>query len=122
MFTKGSGEVNTLTAGAPLEKRRLVKFMVGSTVTPPEVVYTAGGEEPIGVSEYKVVAGEWVAVRPIKDTGIFEMVAADTFAVNANLYAADDGKVSAAAVGSVVGVAREQSIHAGQVVSVVTNL
>ncbi len=121
MFTKGSGGVNTLTAGINLEKRRLVKFMGGSTTTPPEVVYTAAGEEPVGVTEYQVKAGEWVAVRPIKDTGFFEMMAVDTFAVNADLYAADDGKVSAAVVGNVVGVARQASTHAGQIISVVTN-
>ena len=103
MFTRAS-VINTYRAGTLLEARRLVKFKVGSTTIPPEVVYTAAGDAAVGVTEYGVNIGEMVAVRPL-DVGLLEMTASEALDANEKLYSADNGKVTKTPGGDALGVA-----------------
>jgi len=101
MFTKAN-VINTYKAGALLEGKRLVKLKTGTT--PSEVVYTAAGDTPVGVTEYGINVGENVAVRPL-DVGLLEMTANEALDANDQLYSADNGKVTKTAGGEVLGTA-----------------
>lgn len=86
----------TFTAGAAVSGKRLVKLSSGKVVHNT----ATATDDPIGVSHYGVADTESVAVRLINDNGTFEVTAAGAFAVDADVYAAADGKVQALPVGA----------------------
>jgi len=85
----------TFTAGEALEAERRVKLSAAKTVS-----YADAGEAAIGVTRDAVASGALVAVKLIAGgVGTFKVTAAGTFAVNATLYGAADGKVDDAVSG-----------------------
>lgn len=88
------------TAYEELEAFRRVKIRSGTTAIPPEVEYADAGESSIGTTIAQAKAGERVTVMALNDNGTRLVVAADSFAVGAVLYGANDGKVSDSASGS----------------------
>lgn len=94
-------------AGEDLEAYRRVKIESGTTTSPPEVVYADAGEACIGTTLAPAKDGESVTVKMLNDSGTRLVEAADSFAVGAVLYGANDGKVSDSASGSAQFVALE---------------
>ncbi len=116
MYNEG---IRAYTAGEALAAHRRVKIEGGTTTTPPEVVYADAGEQHIGVTEYAVDDGDLASIRLRTYPGTVEVEAADTFAVNATLYGAADGKISDSSSGSAIGIAHEACTGAGDIVEVV---
>lgn len=100
-FTEG---VITFLNGeaAKIRENRLVKLKAGSTTTPPEVVYADAGEMPIGFTSNHAEVGAEVAVIPLVRAGTFLATSAGSYAYNASLYVANDGKVDDVSSGSVL--------------------
>lgn len=94
-------------AGEDLEAYRRVKIESGTTTSPPEVVYADAGEACIGTTLAPAKDGETVTLKLLNDSGTRLVEAADSFAVGAVLYGANDGKVSDSASGSAQFVALE---------------
>lgn len=92
----------TLVAGEALEAFRRVKLDASGNV-----IYSDAGEAYLGFTKLKVASGEQVTVELKNEAKSFKMVAADSFAINAALYGAADGKVSDTAVGNQIGTAIE---------------
>ncbi len=115
MYNEG---VLTFIAGEALAAHRRVKIDSTSTTVPPEVIYADAGDQAIGVTELAAASGEAVAVKLNTFPGSVECEAADTFALGATLYAADDGKVSDTASGSAIGIAKEACTATGDIVEV----
>ncbi len=86
MYNKGP---KTLTAGANVKGKRLVKLSSG------EVVHNTSthSDDPIGITLFEADTGEAVAVELLAEGKTLEMTAAGSFAVNDLVYAADNGKV-----------------------------
>ncbi|MDD3492357.1 MAG: DUF2190 family protein [Candidatus Thermoplasmatota archaeon] len=97
----------TFLAGEALAARRNVKLSPGTITNPPEVIYADAGEYGIGVVQFAAALGTPVAVKLWNDSGTFEVTAAKAIAEGAVVYAANDGKVSDAAVGTALGTAKE---------------
>jgi len=97
----------TFIAGEALEAHRRVKIKANTITTPPEVEYSAAGENFIGVTEYAVKAGANVAVKLLSAAGTFEVecTVSEAIACGAVLYGANDGKVSDASSGTAQGMA-----------------
>ena len=106
MYNEG---IKTFQAGEDLAARRLVKVESATTNDPPEVVYADSGEDAIGVTEYAVDDGDLVAVRLLNAAGTFEIecLVDSAIARGTELYVDDDGRVSDASSGSVIGIALE---------------
>lgn len=90
-------------AGEDLEAHRLVKVN-GSTAN--SVVYADAGEDAIGVTLMRAVSGAEVTVELLNVSGTLKVIAAGTIAVNASVYAANDGKVSDSVSGRKIGFLR----------------
>jgi len=103
------------TAGEDLLANRRVKIETGTTTSPPEVVYADAGEAYIGLTASNVSDGDVVTVQ----VRTFLAVAAGTFAINATLYGAADGKVSDTSSGTAQFLAMEAATAAGDIVEVV---
>lgn len=97
----------TFLAGEALEAHRRVKIKSGTTTSPPQVDYADAGEACIGTTLAPAKAGESVAVKMLNDNGTRLVTAADSFAIGAVLYGANDGKVTDSASGSAQFVALE---------------
>lgn len=97
----------TFLAGEALEAHRRVKIKSGTTTSPPQVDYADAGEACIGTTLAPAKAGESVAVKMLNDNGARLVTAADSFAIGAVLYGANDGKVTDSASGSAQFVALE---------------
>ena len=97
----------TFMAYEALLANRMVKIKSGTTTDPPQVEYADAGENPIGVTEFGVAINEPVNIRPLNNPGTFEITAIVNSSIvrGTVLYSANDGKVSDASTGSVVGVA-----------------
>lgn len=95
-------KIPTFTAGEALEQYRRVKIKSGTTTTPPEVEYADAGEVAIGYTTHAVSSGCLISVKTLNYPGTRIAIAADSFAVDADLYSANDGKVSDSASGSVI--------------------
>jgi len=108
------------TAGEALEAFRRVKL---KTNTGDTVVYADQSDSSnyVGVTLQKVANGEQVAVLIKGDYCTFKVVAADSFAAGATLYAADDGKVSDTSSGNAIGTALEAAGADGDVVEALLN-
>lgn len=117
MSTENNGK-KTFVAGEALEQFRRVKL---STSSGTQVEYADAGADFIGITLNKVASGEPVAVQ-LRDSGKTQLVqAADSFAVGAALYGANDGKVSDSASGSVIGVALQAASGDGSVIEAILN-
>lgn len=88
----------TMTTGEALAAYRLVK---PSTTT---VIYANSGDEPMGITMAAAASGASVSIRGLK--GNVEIITASgVISAGAAIYPADDGKVSASAVGKQIGFA-----------------
>lgn len=92
-------------AGEALEKDRQIKLSAG------KAIYCDAGENADGITAGKVASGKNVTIYPIKGN-IERVTAAKAIAVNTAIYAANDGKVSDAAVGEQIGVTMDQAATA----------
>lgn len=99
----------TFKAGEALEARRLVKIKSGTLTDPPEVEHTDAGDDAIGVTEYAVADGAEVAVKLLNHPGTFEIECDVNSAIarGTALYVGNDGVVTDASSGSVLGLAME---------------
>jgi hypothetical protein len=81
----------TLLSGAVLIAKRLVKFSSGT------LVYNtaAATDDPVGVNDYNVASGERASLMTLSEDGSLEMTAAGVIALDADVYAAADGKIQA---------------------------
>lgn len=112
----------TFTAGEALLPKRRVKIESGTTTSPPEVVYADAGEQAIGITGNETTAdGDLVSLQPSNATGTYECTASEAFAINATLYAANDGKISDTSSGSSIGLAVEAATADGDVVEWIPN-
>ena len=100
----------TFRAGTDLEAYRRVKLSAAT------VVYAGAGEEFIGVTTQKVLQDEMVSVALRASDRTFKVVAADSFALNAVLYGAADGKVSDSVSGTAQGIALEAAGNADEII------
>lgn len=106
----------TFLAGEDLVAHRRVGIKSGTTTVPPEVEYVDAGVQAIGVTMDNAKSGQQIAIRLMSDNGTFLGVAADTFALDATLYAANDGKISDTSSGTAIGKALEAATAAGDIV------
>ncbi len=103
----------TLTSGEALARYRRVKLTAAKTVSYAD---QADSDGDIGVTQAAVALAEKVSVRLNKHAGSFKVTAAGAFAVNATLYAADDGKVDDVVLGNAVFQALEAATADGDIV------
>jgi len=87
----------TLTSGEALAEARLVKLSAG------KAVYADAGDEPIGITAEAVENNKPVAIYPLKGN-IERVTAAGAISAGSAIFAANDGKVSDAAVGKQIGI------------------
>lgn len=106
----------TLIAGEDLAAFRRVKLSAERTV-----VYAdqSDSDAYIGITEAAAVSGDPVAVALKGSAETKKAVASEALAVNAVLYAADDGKVSDTASGTRIGTALEAATADGDVIEIV---
>lgn len=109
----------TFQAGEDLAQYRRVKLESGSTTTPLEVVYADAGEDFIGITMDNAKDGDLIAVAPLCREGTFLVVAADAFSAEADIYGADDGKVSDTSSGTAYFKALEAATAAGDIIEVI---
>jgi len=105
----------TFTSTVALEAYRRVKLTASSGTT-VEYADQTDSSDYIGVTHEAVAITTHVAIHLIGVQRTFKCESADTFAAGADLYAADDGKVSDSASGNVIGTALEASTAAGDIV------
>jgi len=102
----------TMTTGEALAAYRLVK---PSTTT---VIYADAGDEPIGITTAAAASGASVTLRGLK--GNIEIVTAGgVISAGGAIYPANDGKVSATAVGKQIGFALGAATADGDQISAV---
>lgn len=82
----------TFAAGGSVSKYRLIKFdgdmdVIHNTAT--------DSDDPVGVAKNSAEEGELVAVSLINEPGTLEMEASGAIDADADVYAADDGKIQA---------------------------
>ena len=107
--------VKAFTAGAALARARRVKLASGTSV-----VYSAQGENFVGVTIDAAASGAQVGVRLLG--GCTQMVtAAGAINAGAEIYGANDGKVSATAVGPKIGYALEAAAADGDIIEVIVD-
>lgn len=110
--------IRTFITGAAVSAKRLMKLSSG------EVVHNTATatDDPIGVSCYAGADGDAIGVRLINDAGTFEVTAAGAIDADADVYAADDGKVQAlpAAAGTYrrIGKAIEAATADGDIIEI----
>ena len=113
------GTKKTFTAGAAFIAFALVKLSSGKVI---ENTATAT-DDPIGVAECAAAAdGDLVAVRLLNGPGTFEMVAAGAIDADADVYAADGGKIQALPVAAgtyrKIGIALAAATADGDIIEV----
>ncbi|MHC4122907.1 MAG: hypothetical protein ACYSSI_04975 [Planctomycetota bacterium] len=96
----------TETAGEALEEARLVKMSAGVAV------YTDAGEEPEGITSASAALGARVTIYPLKGN-IERVTASKAISSGAAIYPTTDGKVSDAAVGKQIGIAKQAATADG---------
>lgn len=102
----------TFIAYEDLVAHRRVGFHSGAST----VEYVDAGAQCIGMTLSDAKAGEPIAVEFMHSDGSFWGVAADSFAVDATLYAANDGKISDTSSGTAIGKALEAASNSGDIV------
>lgn len=109
----------TLLAGADLAQKILVKLVAG------EVVVNTASDIPIGVSDYAVDDTENASISTLNVEGTLEMVAADAISLDADVFAAADGKISVlpttGGTYTKVGVAMEAATADEDIIEVLPN-
>jgi len=88
----------TLTSGEALAADRLVKFSSSTAI------YADAGDEPVGITKEAVATSTAVACDLLNGS-VRRVTAAGAISAGAAIYVADDGKVSASAVGKQIGQA-----------------
>lgn len=107
----------TCYAAEELQPNRRVKLDGNLYTNTPGVVYADAGEQALGVTPpFLTLLGDAVAIKLMTTNGTFAGVAADSFALNATLYAANDGKISDTSSGTAIGKALEEATASGDVV------
>ena len=96
----------TETAGEALAEARLVKMSAGVAV------YSDAGEEPEGITADNAALGARVTIYPLKGN-IERVTASKAISSGAAIYPAADGKVSDAAVGKQIGIAKQAATADG---------
>lgn len=104
--------IKAFTSAEALAAHRRVKLSTGALT----VEYADAGAAAIGVTEHACASGDIVSVRLTNHPGTVKITAADTFAVAATLYAANDGKVSDTSSGTAYYYACEACTAAGDIV------
>jgi len=102
----------TFTAGEDLVAYRRVKLSGAS------VVYSAQGEDFIGVTETAASSGEKVTVALLGGR-THKCAASEALSAGAVIYGANSGKVSDTAVGPAVGYALEAALADGDIIEVI---
>lgn len=106
-------------AGEALAKYRRVKISAaGSTSTPPTIVYADAGERGIGVVRAAVASGDPVTVHLDNKHGTQPAVAAAAITALANVYPANDGKVTSTPTGLALGKALDAATANSDVIEV----
>ena len=108
-----NGNVKTFPAGEALEAFRRCKIDASGNA-----VYADAGEAFDGITEDAYASGAQAALRLRSAAGTFKVTAAGAAAVAADLYGADDGKVSTTESGSVQFRAFEAATADGDIVEV----
>lgn len=108
MAIQTDGDLKTFTAGEALAAWRRVKLS-SSSGTQVEYADQTDSDGFIGVTQAPAANGDPVTVGLAHSGRTFKCTAADTFAVGATLYAADDGKVSDVSSGNAIATALEAS-------------
>ena len=102
----------TFTAGAAIAQHLRVKLSAG-------VLALAGASDAdIGVTEWPALAtGDDVAVRLRNAQGTVKMIAADSFAAGADIYAAANGRIDDSGT-ILIGTTLDAASNAGDIVEV----
>ena len=95
-----------LPAGEALEADRLVKISAGT------LVYSDAGDEPVGVNKEPVASGVNASAWPL-DGSVQKLTASGVISAGSAVYAANDGKISASAVGKQLGINLEATAADG---------
>ena len=104
----------TLTAGADLGQKLLVKFSGGEAI-----LNTATFSDlPIGVNDYAVADTEVAEVKTLDEGGTLEIMAAVAIAQDDLVYAAAAGKITNVAGGRLIGQALEAASADGSIIEV----
>jgi len=104
------------TTSAAVLAKRLVKYASTGLVAHNTA---ADADAPIGVTEYSVASGDIASVKLLNDGGTFEVTAAGVIALNADVYPAADGKISATVVpGKRIGKAIEAATADGDIIEI----
>jgi hypothetical protein len=109
----------TFIAGEALPAHRHVKIDTNEATSPPTIVFADAGEQGVGFTETAAASGATVAVRLTTAPGTVEVEAADTWALGAVLYSANDGKVSDSSSGTAIGQAMAAATDAGDIIEMV---
>ena len=109
----------TFIAGEALPAHRHVKINTNVASSPPTIVFADAGEQGVGFTETAAASGATVAVRLTTAPGTVEVEAADTWALGAVLYSANDGKVSDSSSGTAIGQAMAAATGAGDIIEMV---
>lgn len=81
----------TLTTGASVSSKRLVKLSSGTAIHNT----ATSTDKPIGISDYAGASGDNIVVRLLSEGGTIEVTAAGAISQDALVYAAAAGKVQA---------------------------
>lgn len=90
----------SLAAGEALEAHRVVRLHASTAAT---VVYADSGERAVGVVPVDVASGSKAPVELLHGGTTIKVVAAGAISANAEVYTANDGKVSASVSGEPLG-------------------
>lgn len=108
----------TLLTSEEVSQKRLLKLSAGAVLHNTSDVT----DNPVGTSDYYAASGDAVAVRLLSEAGTLEITAAGVISQNADVYAADAGKVQALPTDGgaykKVGVAMEASTADGDIIEV----
>lgn len=108
----------TLVTGAAVLAKRLVKLSSG------EVIHNTvtATDQPIGVCDYAVADGLEASIQTLSEDGTLEMMASGAISLDADVYAAAAGKISALpSTGGVyrkIGIAMEAATADGDIIEV----
>jgi len=104
------GSPKTFTATEALEIFRRVKLTSSSGTA---VEYADAGDWYMGITQNQPAIGLFADVKDKKDAGTHTCVANAAISAGANIYGADDGKVSTSVTGIIIGIALEAALADG---------